>query len=87
MAPSRLKDRVSYNVDGEYCIDLTRVDVLSEEPSAAGAQNTLASPSYEIEVELLRRENREPRDFEHSAQLLMSTLRSLLSLTLEHSIQ
>ena len=75
-----MKDRMSYSIQDQYVVDLTRVDTVvnrgdSDKLNSNFNTSTNKSTTFEVEVELLD-PNRHPDD---SAELLVSTIRSLLS--------
>lgn len=71
---------MSYSIQDQYVVDLTRVDTVvnrgdSDKLNSNFNTSTNKSTTFEVEVELLD-PNRHPDD---SAELLVSTIRSLLS--------
>jgi hypothetical protein len=80
---SRFKDRMSYCIEDQYVVDLTRVDtdtvnrLANNDGASRPFAGSSASTSFEVEIELL-----DPaRNLDVSAGTLLSSIRSLLSIT------
>jgi mRNA capping enzyme, beta chain len=79
---ARKKDRMSYRVEDDYAVDLTRVDtelIKITPPNTNSSNNGRAdapATTFEVEIELL--DAMKPPSY--SAQLLLTCIRSLISL-------